>query len=105
MDLGSALLSAEMALEFLSDEQRPQVHLCPAPLVEGALAAAVQASVGASAAQVMAEALGALAVKVEHMGGAAAEPVSYTHLDVYKRQFYDRALSGAEVLAHYGAMS
>ena len=76
MDLGSALLSAEMALEFLSDEQRPQVHLCPAPLVEGALAAAVQASVGASAAQVMAEALGALAVKVEHMGGAAAEPGS-----------------------------
>jgi dihydroxyacetone kinase phosphotransfer subunit len=76
MDLGSALLSAEMALEFLSDEQRPHVHLCPAPLVEGALAAAVQASVGASAAQVMAEALGALAVKVEHMGGAAAEPGS-----------------------------
>ena len=72
MDLGSALLSAEMALEFLSDEQRPHVHLCPAPLVEGALAAAVQASVGASAAHVMAEALGALAVKVEHMGGAAA---------------------------------
>ena len=73
MDLGSALLSAEMALEFLPDEQRPHVHLCPAPLVEGALAAAVQASVGASVAQVMTEALGALAVKVEHMGGAVAE--------------------------------
>jgi phosphocarrier protein FPr len=73
MDLGSALLSAEMALEFLPDEQRPQVHLSPAPLVEGALAAAVQASVGAPAAQVMAEALGALAVKVEHMGGVEAE--------------------------------
>ena len=72
MDLGSALLSAEMALEFLADEQRPKVFLCPAPLVEGALAAAVQASVGASAAQVMAEAESALGVKIEHMGGAPA---------------------------------
>ena len=38
MDLGSALLSAETALEFLSPEQRASVVLCAAPLVEGALA-------------------------------------------------------------------
>jgi len=37
MDLGSAL-SAEMALEFLPEEQRDKVHLREAPLVEGAIA-------------------------------------------------------------------
>jgi len=40
MDLG-CLMSAEMALEFLPEEQRDKVYLCEAPLVEGALAAAV----------------------------------------------------------------
>jgi phosphocarrier protein FPr len=38
MDLGSALLSAEMALEFLPPEQQENVFLSEAPLVEGALA-------------------------------------------------------------------
>lgn len=72
MDLGSALLSAETALDFLPDEQRPRVHLCAAPLVEGAMAAAVQAALGAPAAQVMAEAETALMVKREQLGVAAA---------------------------------
>ena len=63
MDLGSAVLSAEMALEFLSPEQQETVKLCAAPLVEGAIAAAVQASVGGSLQAVMNEALGALAAK------------------------------------------
>ncbi len=63
MDLGSALLSAEMALEFLPPEQQANIYLCEAPLVEGLMAAAVQASVGGTIQQVMAEARGALAVK------------------------------------------
>ncbi|NES83426.1 MAG: PTS-dependent dihydroxyacetone kinase phosphotransferase subunit DhaM [Moorea sp. SIO2B7] len=46
MDLGSAVLSAEMALEFLDEEQKPKVRLCEAPLVEGAIAAVVQAAAG-----------------------------------------------------------
>jgi phosphocarrier protein FPr len=46
MDLGSALMSAEMALEFLPEELREKVHLCEAPLVEGAIAAAVAAASG-----------------------------------------------------------
>ena len=71
MDLGSALLSAEMALELLPDEQRPRVHLCAAPFVEGAYAAVVQASTGASLPSVLAEASGALAAKMEHLGGDA----------------------------------
>ncbi|MCB8975879.1 MAG: phosphoenolpyruvate--protein phosphotransferase [Ardenticatenaceae bacterium] len=67
MDLGSALLSAEMALEFLPEEQQANVKLCAAPLVEGTMAAAVQAMVGGSLAQVLAEAEGALAVKAEQL--------------------------------------
>jgi multiphosphoryl transfer protein len=46
VDLGSALLSTEMALEMLSDEQRKRIRLTYAPLVEGALSAALEASLG-----------------------------------------------------------
>src|SRR6266487_1670228 len=52
LDLGSAILSAEMALEMLSDEQRDRVRLSYAPLVEGAVAAALEASLGHTLAQV-----------------------------------------------------
>src|SRR5207245_7096735 len=52
LDLGSAILSAEMALEMLSDEQRDRVRLSYAPLVEGAVAAALEASLGRPLAQV-----------------------------------------------------
>jgi phosphocarrier protein FPr len=70
MDLGSALLSAEMALDFLADTQRPNVYLCEAPLVEGAVAAAVQAMVGGNVSQVIAEARSALTAKVAQLQGA-----------------------------------
>lgn len=79
MDLGSALLSAEMALEFLPPEQQVNVFLLEAPLVEGALAAVVQAVIGGSRAQIMAEARGALAVKAHQLGielPAAPAPVA-----------------------------
>ena len=77
MDLGSALMSAEMALEFLTPEQQENVKLCAAPLVEGTVAAAVQAMVGASLEQVISEAQGALAVKANQLGisSEAAEAV------------------------------
>ncbi len=68
MDLGSAVLSTEMALEMLSPERRAHVRLCEAPLVEGAIAAAVQARLGSSLDQVIAEARGALASKIVHLG-------------------------------------
>ncbi len=71
MDLGSALLSAEMALEFLPEAQQANVKLCAAPLVEGTMAAAVQSMVGGSLAQVLIEAEGALAVKAEQLNLAA----------------------------------
>lgn len=68
MDLGSALMSAEMALEFLSPAQREKVHLCEAPLVEGAIAAVVAASLGHHIQQVMAEARSALVAKATLLG-------------------------------------
>lgn len=68
MDLGSALLSAEMALEFLPPEIAEQVYLSSAPLVEGAMAAAVQAAAGSAPELVLAEALSSLAVKAAQLG-------------------------------------
>src|SRR6266540_7523089 len=46
MDLGSAVLSTELALDFLDHERRPKVLLTDAPFVEGAVAAAVAAKLG-----------------------------------------------------------
>ncbi len=69
MDLGSALLSAEMALEFLEPAQQENVSLSAAPFVEGALAAAVQASVGGTRQQVLDEARGALSIKINQLYG------------------------------------
>ncbi|AFY75926.1 phosphotransferase system HPr (HPr) family protein [Pleurocapsa sp. PCC 7327] len=68
MDLGSALMSAEMALEFLPNERRDKVYLCEAPLVEGALAAAVAAATGSNIERVIAEAREALTAKAAQLG-------------------------------------
>lgn len=67
MDLGSALMSAEMALEFLVPEQRDKVYLCAAPLVEGAIAATVAAAAGKNIQQVLAEAEQALVAKAKQL--------------------------------------
>lgn len=52
-DLGSAILTAETALDFLDDEVRERVRIVDAPLVEGGVAAAVAAESGASLADVV----------------------------------------------------
>jgi PTS hybrid protein len=59
LDLGSAALSLELAIEELPDVDRTRVHISEAPLVEGSVLAAVQASVGASVDEVLATAAGA----------------------------------------------
>lgn len=46
IDLGSALLSTQIAIEMLSPDQQNRVRLCDAPIVEGAVAAAIEASLG-----------------------------------------------------------
>ncbi len=63
MDLGSAVLGAEMALERLSPEERKCVRLSAAPLVEGAVAAAALIAAGASIDEVADEASTALQAK------------------------------------------
>jgi multiphosphoryl transfer protein len=77
MDLGSALMSAEFAVELLEDAPGP-VRLSDAPLVEGAVAAAAAAAGGATLDDVAAEARGALAMKVAQIGeeNISAEPPS-----------------------------
>lgn len=49
VDLGSAVLSAEAVLEMLGPDFEGRVRLVDAPFVEGAFAAGVIASTGASA--------------------------------------------------------
>jgi dihydroxyacetone kinase phosphotransfer subunit len=59
LDLGSAALSLELALEELPASERERVQVSEAPLVEGAIIAAVQASVGLGIDEVAAAADGA----------------------------------------------
>ncbi|HEX6131407.1 MAG TPA: dihydroxyacetone kinase phosphoryl donor subunit DhaM, partial [Actinomycetota bacterium] len=73
MDLGSAVLSAEMALDFVEPERLDRIRLTHAPLVEGAVAAAVTARSGAPLDRVAAEAEGGLAGKTAHLGGPVAD--------------------------------
>ncbi|MGY4044313.1 MULTISPECIES: dihydroxyacetone kinase phosphoryl donor subunit DhaM [Aeromonas] len=75
MDLGSALLSAETALELLPPQLSARVRLCPAPLVEGTLAAVVAAGSGLTLDEVAAEALGALGPKQAMLPGKAEPQV------------------------------
>jgi phosphoenolpyruvate---glycerone phosphotransferase subunit DhaM len=51
VDLGSSVLSVRAALNELSDEERSRLTVADAPLVEGAVAAAVAASTGCSHAE------------------------------------------------------
>ena len=74
MDLGSAVLSAETALDLLDESRRPRVRLSAAPLVEGAVAAATLAAAGASLDEVAGEAGRASLAKSAQLGDEAAEP-------------------------------
>ncbi|MDR1293521.1 MAG: phosphoenolpyruvate--protein phosphotransferase [Bifidobacteriaceae bacterium] len=90
VDLGSALLASDMALELLSPAMAERVVVTPAPLVEGLVAAAVTAGGGGSRSDVLREATNALAGKKAHLasddvpppgaqaGGAAAASVGGT---------------------------
>jgi phosphoenolpyruvate-protein phosphotransferase len=69
MDLGSAVLSAELALELTTSPV--EVRLSAAPFVEGLLAAVVRAAGGATLTDVAAEADSALSPKRGQLGQAA----------------------------------
>lgn len=48
VDLGGAETNSEMAIEMLDDDRRDRVVICNAPIVEGAVIAATEASGGSS---------------------------------------------------------
>lgn len=56
VDLGGAEMNAEMAIDMLAEAQRSMVRICNAPVVEGAVMAATEASGGSSLAEVCATA-------------------------------------------------
>jgi len=56
VDLGSAVLATQTALELLGEDAAARVRISGGPLVEGAVVAAVQSSVGDDLAAVLAAA-------------------------------------------------
>jgi len=81
VDLGSAILSSEMALEFVDPDVAARTTISPAPLVEGLVAAIVTASTGANLAEVAQEAQQGLIAKQDQLtdsatGTAGREPGS-----------------------------
>ena len=52
VDLGGAETNSEMAVEMLPEDRRGKVVVCNAPIVEGAVIAAAEASGGSSLAAV-----------------------------------------------------
>jgi phosphoenolpyruvate-protein phosphotransferase/dihydroxyacetone kinase phosphotransfer subunit len=91
MDMGSAILSAETAKDFLEPELREKVFLTSAPLVEGGICAAVQAQSGASISDVVKAARESLLPKQDQLREStpaeeklepAASPVGQEILDL-----------------------
>lgn len=106
MDLGSAVLSAETALDLLDPDLQPRIRLASAPFVEGALAAAVRAVHGGTLQEVHDEACAALAAKTLHLEPAQAQatdaeaefPVLLPHgLHARPAALLVRAAAGAQV--------
>lgn len=76
-DLGSAVMTAESALEFLAEDQQQRIRLLPdVPLVEGAVAAAVAAQAGADLDAVARAARSAVVAAPAQDDGAADAPAS-----------------------------
>ena len=62
VDMGSAVMSAQAAIEMLPEDERSRVSLTNAPLVEGAIIAAIEASIGKTLDEVKAAAEGAVGI-------------------------------------------
>ncbi|MDX1303121.1 phosphoenolpyruvate--protein phosphotransferase [Photobacterium sp.] len=74
VDMGSAILSTDMALELISSEQAANVHVCAAPLIEGAMSASVAAAAGMPLDEVINEAHSALLAKYQLLDQSAKLP-------------------------------
>jgi len=53
VDIGSTVISAQLAVELLGEEYKDKVKIADAPLVEGAVAACVEASIGSNLERVI----------------------------------------------------
>ena len=80
MDLGSAVQTAQMVLE-LGELDPAEVRLVAAPLVEGAVAASINAGGGGSLDEVAAEAVGALRSKQAELGETSSPSASSSQGD------------------------
>ncbi|QCV88234.1 dihydroxyacetone kinase [Acidipropionibacterium jensenii] len=69
VDLGSSILSAEMALELVDPELAAKVRVSPGPLVEGLVVAVVTASTGADLDSVADQTARALEPKIQQLAG------------------------------------
>lgn len=63
-EIGSSVLSSEMAIDMLDDDMKDKVHLVHCPLVEGAFIAAVQVN-GVESLQLILEELKSIKVIVQ----------------------------------------
>jgi phosphocarrier protein FPr len=90
MDLGSAVLSAKMALDLLPPEMAEKIRFCGAPLVEGGVAAAVQIGLTDDLDAICREASAALFPKQEQLGEQTNEPGAASTLP-------DEAARGASI--------
>ena len=63
VDLGSAVMSAEMAIENLEDSLKAKTKILDAPFVEGAIVATMEASFGKSLEEVIDEVEKAMKIK------------------------------------------
>jgi phosphocarrier protein FPr len=78
LDVGSAVLSADTALEFIDPDLRKRTRLVDAPFVEGAISAGVTASGGGSLDQVVRDARAALDQKRQAVPGDTASTSTVT---------------------------
>ena len=66
-DLGSALISSELAISMLDDEKSANVRITSAPFVEGGINAAIQSSLNRSLDDIVSEAIDSLTPKISYV--------------------------------------
>ena len=66
-DLGSALISSELALSMLDEEKSKNVRMTSAPFIEGGINAAIQSSLGKNIDEVINESLESLSPKISYV--------------------------------------
>ena len=76
MDLGSAVLSTQMAVSMIPPEMQDKVRVCPAPFIEGAVVAAAQASAGGDLDAVYREAMDSIKPKAEQFEEEGEAPTA-----------------------------